>query len=180
VSHLNVEIKARCADPDRVRAILTARHADFRGNDRQVDTYFHCRTGRLKLREGQIENSLIHYRRPDEFGPKQAVVTLVHPPPGPGLKQALAEALGVLVVVEKTREIYFIDNVKFHVDAVDGLGTFVEIEAIDDSGRIGAERLRAQCEHYVALLGVSPADLIDRSYSDMLLDRQRAPEGRAP
>ena len=179
MSHLNVEVKARCADPDRVRAILTGRRADFRGTDRQVDTYLHCRTGRLKLREGNIENSLIHYRRPDEAGPKQAVVTLYHPPPDPALKQILTESLGVMVVVEKTREIYFIDNVKFHLDAVDGLGTFVEIEAIDETGRIGPERLRAQCERYVALLGVSPPNLIDRSYSDMLLDRERAPEGRA-
>lgn len=62
---VNVEIKARVSDPDRVRTILLAHDADFRGLDKQCDTYSHCDQGRLKLRQGTVENSLIFYRRPD-------------------------------------------------------------------------------------------------------------------
>lgn len=172
MSHLNVEVKARCARPDEVRRLLSERGADFKGTDRQVDTYFHCPTGRLKLREGNIENALIHYDREDRAGPKQAVVSLYQIRPDAALKEALSRALGVLVVVKKTREIYFIGNVKFHIDDVERLGSFVEIEAIDERGDIGRRPLQAQCQEYMELLGIEPQDLIEGSYSDMLLARQ--------
>lgn len=175
--HLNIEIKARCADPARVRDVLHTHHADFRGLDRQIDTYFRAPNGRLKLREGSIEYALIHYQRPDQPGPKPSTVTLYKPTPDPAsratLKDLLAGALGVLVVVDKEREIYFIRNVKFHIDTVKGLGRFVEIEAIDSGGEIGCERLDEQCRFYMAQFGIQEADLIDKSYSDMLLAQQR-------
>ena len=166
--HLNVEIKARCGRPDEIRQVLRARGADFRGTDHQIDTYFRCPRGRLKLREGNIERSLVHYSRCDQAAPKTAEVHLCHPGPGPELKELLAAALGVQVVVAKRREIYFLDNVKFHIDRVEGLGDFVEIEAIDATGRIGRQRLQAQCQEYVKLFGIRDEDLIACSYSDML------------
>jgi len=169
MSFLNIEIKARCDDPDRIRRILVEQHADFRGTDHQIDTYFHCRRGRLKLREGNIEHHLIHYDREDKSGPKKSLVTLYRPQPGSNLKQILSQALGVLIVVDKQREIFFIDNIKFHLDAVKKLGSFVEIEAIDTTGDRGEEQLREQCEKYIQLFQISPDDLIDGSYSDMLL-----------
>ncbi len=175
MGHLNVEIKARCRRPEEVRRILAERGACFKGTDRQVDTYFPCRSGRLKLRQGNIENALIHYDRPDGPGPKPAKVTLYRPRPDPALRDVLEKALGVRVVVRKKREIYFIENVKFHIDEVDGLGQFVEIEAIDQSGRLGRERLTAQCRAFMELLGIRQQDLIEGSYSDMLLRRQQPP-----
>jgi predicted adenylyl cyclase CyaB len=168
MGHLNIEIKARCGDPDRVRGALRARGADFRGVDHQVDTYFHCPRGRLKLREGNIERSLIHYDRPDQPGPKPARVTLCHPADTASLREVLTAALGVWTVVDKRREIYFVDNVKFHVDQVQGLGSFVEIEAIDADGEIGEQKLREQCEEYVRVLGIEDEDLVTCSYSDLL------------
>ena len=169
MSHLNVEIKARCADPEAVRAALRGRGADCRGVDRQTDTYFRCATGRLKLREGNIENALIHYARADQAGPKESHVTLCPIPPGAPLRPVLEEALGVLVTVRKRREIWFVGNVKIHVDEVDGLGSFVEVEAIDADDSRGRERLQSQCADCMALLAVRPEDLLERSYSDMLL-----------
>jgi len=172
VSHLNVEIKARCADPEAVRAALRGRGADFRGLDRQTDTYFRCADGRLKLREGDIENALIHYARVDQAGPKESRVTMCAVGPGGALRPVLERALGVLVTVRKRREIWFVGNVKIHVDEVDGLGSFVEVEAIDEEGTIGKGRLQAQCAEFMALLRARPADLLERSYSDMLLERR--------
>ncbi len=67
-AHLNVEIKARCDDPEALLQRLQRLGAVLEGVDRQVDTYFHAATGRLKLRSGNIENSLIHYVRQDSAG----------------------------------------------------------------------------------------------------------------
>lgn len=134
--HLNIEIKARSHQHANIQQLLEARHADFKGVDHQIDTYFNVQFGRLKLREGTIENHLIHYQRDNQAGPKQSNVTLFSSDPASTLKEILTKALGILVVVDKQRAIYFVDNVKFHLDVVAGLGTFVEIEAIDSDGSI--------------------------------------------
>jgi adenylate cyclase class 2 len=76
MSHIIIEIKAKCADHEPIRQILLEKGADFRGTDHQIDTYFKVPNGRLKLREGNIENTLIHYERENEEGPKQSNVTL--------------------------------------------------------------------------------------------------------
>lgn len=169
--HLNIEIKARCANQEHIREILQAQHADFRGRDHQIDTYFIVPNGRLKLRQGNIEHSLIHYERSNQAGPKASNVHLYHPHDGEALKATLNAALGTKVVVDKQREIYFIENVKFHLDEVQRLGTFVEIEAIDSDGTIGEAKLLEQCQHYLALFAIADDDLLTHSYSDMLLEQ---------
>ena len=172
MAHLNIEIKARCTALERIRELLRSRNAEFRGLDRQLDTYFNVPQGRLKLREGLVENNLIHYEREDQDGPKQSYVSLLPVSPHSSPKEILTRALGVLVVVDKQREIYFIDNVKFHIDEVTGLGAFVEIEAIDLSGDLGPEKLRKQCQTFLDLFAISPEDLVVVSYSDLLLARR--------
>jgi len=169
--HINIEIKAKSEQNGKIREILLAKHAEFKGIDHQVDTYFQVNSGRLKLREGNIENHLIHYQRDNIKGPKQSDVTLFRSEPGSTLKEILVKALGILVVVDKKREIYFIDNVKFHLDQVKNLGNFVEIEAIDRDGTIGRETLLQQCGHYLELFHISAKDLISVSYSDLLLQK---------
>jgi predicted adenylyl cyclase CyaB len=137
MSHINVEIKARCSNQDKIRDILRQHKAEFKGVDHQIDTYFKARNGRLKLREGNIENFLVFYQREDKLGPKQSDIILYKTDPESTLKSMLIASIGVLAVVDKQREIYFIDNIKFHVDQVKGLGQFIEIEAIDKDGSIG-------------------------------------------
>jgi len=169
MSHLNIEIKAKSLELDRIRDILKSNNADFKGIDHQIDTYFKVNSGRLKLREGNIENHLIYYEREDKSGPKKSLVVLYKYNPDQSLKEILTRSLGVLAVVNKLREIYFIDNVKFHLDNVKGLGYFVEIEAIDEDGSIGSEKLHEQCKHYLKLLNISKEDLLENSYSDLVL-----------
>lgn len=166
--HLNIEIKARSYRIDEIRAYLLGAGADYKGTDHQVDTYFQVNEGRMKLREGNIENSLIFYRRQDQAGPKASEVFLYHPPRDPKLKELLQHALGAKKVVDKHREIYFIENVKFHLDEVKGLGTFVEIEAIDLNGSIGKEKLLEQCHFYLKAFEIADEDLLEKSYSDMI------------
>lgn len=167
--HINIEIKARCANPEKIKQLLVAKNADFKGVDHQIDTYYKVPKGRLKLRAGNIENTLIHYERDNQAGPKQSNVALYKNEADSSLGEVLQKALEVLVVVDKKRVIYFIDNVKFHVDEVKGLGNFVEIEAIDSDGSLGIEHLQMQCRRYMSYLSIENQDLIEQSYSDLLL-----------
>ena len=169
MKHLIVEIKAKCDHPDKIRKILKSKNADFKGVDNQTDTYFKCNDGRLKLREGNIECNLIHYNRENKSGPKESHVTLYQPKRDSTLKDILKKSMGILVVVKKEREIYFIDNVKFHIDRVENLGSFVEIEAIDFTGDTEQEFLLKQCNEYLDLFNIQEDDLLSNSYSDMLL-----------
>ena len=168
---LNIEIKAKTDSPQKIRDVLNSEKAEFLGIDYQIDTYFKVNSGRLKLREGNIENSLVHYNRENQKGPKQSDVTLFKTSKGSSLKDILLGSLGRLVVVDKQREIYFIDNVKFHIDKVKYLGDFIEIEAIDNNGDIGRDKLFQQCNYYIDLFGINEEDLISKSYSDLLLKR---------
>ena len=167
-----VEFKAKVADHRIAEQKLLTLSPDFRGTDNQVDTYFNVSKGRLKLREGNIESSLIWYERPDEASSKLSQVRLYKHTPSPDLKELLANLHGIKVIVEKARKIYFIENVKFHFDTVPGLGDFIEVEAISENGSPSRTRIQEQCDHYAAFLQVSPEDYMSLSYSDMLLTRK--------
>ncbi len=166
---LNVEIKAKCADPEKIRAILKQRNADFKGEDHQIDTYFKVAQGRLKLRVGNIENALIHYQRGNQHGPKTSQIKLYKTGAGSELAGVLSHALEALTVVDKLREIYFIENVKFHIDQVQQLGSFVEIEAIDQNGERSEAQLFEQCQYYLELFDIHESQLMADSYSDMIM-----------
>lgn len=167
MQRINIEIKARCVHPEEIRDLLNNLQAEFIGTDYQTDTYFNVPHGRLKLREGNIENALIHYFRNDQAGPKRSDISLYKTQPRSDLKQVLTAALGLLAVVSKRRQIYFIENVKFHIDEVQQLGAFVEVEAIDRDGSIGEEKLREQCQYYLNLFKIRKEDLVEVSYSDL-------------
>jgi predicted adenylyl cyclase CyaB len=171
MTQLNIEIKAKSNNQNFVREVLKSLNAKFIGVDNQLDTYFKVSSGRLKLREGNIENSLVHYDREDKEGPKQSNVSFYKSSDKSSLKEILTRSLGILVVVDKSREIYFIDNVKFHIDSVKDLGSFVEIEAIDPDRTIGKEKLFEQCNYYLDFFKIRKEDLISNSYSDLLLEK---------
>lgn len=170
MSYINIEIKAKCFHPEKVEAFLLSNGARFVGVDHQKDTYFNVPAGRLKLRQGNIENTLIFYNRPDQDGPKQSDFYLSKMNDGAATGRLLEAALGVKVVVDKYRKIFYIDNVKFHIDEVPELGSFVEIEAgnlADPSKTI--DDLKKQCDFYMKCFEINDGDLIHHSYSDMIL-----------
>jgi adenylate cyclase, class 2 len=169
---LNFEFKAAATDLAALEKKLLTLNPRYIGEDNQVDTYFNIEKGRLKLREGNIENSLIYYERTNIAGAKQSDILLYRHSPDKALKDILTKLHGVKVVVDKKRKIYFIDNVKFHFDVVEGLGTFTEVEAIDSDGSIGVKKLQEQCDFYARFLNIQPEDYIAFSYSDMLLERR--------
>lgn len=167
--HINFEFKARTQSLATMEKLLQQHNPRFVGTDQQSDTYFTVPFGRLKLREGNIENALIHYDRKNVAGAKQSDVILYQHEPDAALKQILSKALGIKAVIVKTRNIYFIDNVKFHFDTVQDLGTFIEVEAIDTTGTVPVDKLRQQCTYYAQLFGIQEQDYVAKSYSDLLL-----------
>lgn len=173
MSHTNIEFKAHTKNIKTAEEKLLTLDPLFIGEDLQTDTYYKVPHGRLKLREGNIENALIYYERENLAGSKQSNVILYPHIPSAQLKILLEKVHGVKVVVTKRRRIYFIDNVKFHFDTVDNLGEFIEVEAIDKDGTIAVSTLQRQAEEYSNFFEITSQDFIDLSYSDMLVEKQK-------
>jgi predicted adenylyl cyclase CyaB len=165
----NIEIKARCADLDaareRARAVATRRL----GVDRQTDTYFVTKQGRLKLRESSLSGGqLVPYLRPDQRGPKRSQFRVI-PLEEPGsVKELLTRILGVHRVVRKVREIWLHENVRIHLDEVEGLGSFVELEAVYDGARESLPAEQQKVRFLMERLGIREEDLVDVSYEGLL------------
>ena len=164
----NVEIKARI---ESVEALVprAAALAD-RGPIEivQDDTFFVCPAGRLKLRAlSATEGQLIFYRRPDRAGPKESFF-LISPTSSPDtLREALTLAYGQAGRVRKHRTLFLAGRTRIHLDRVEGLGDFLELEVVMADG----EPAEAGVEVAHALLtdlGIAPTQLIDRAYVDLL------------
>ena len=162
-----IEIKARANSHEKARLVLQQHEARFSGVDHQIDTYFIARNGRLKLREGNIECSLIAYERVETDRLKESSVVLYKPADPSTLKRALASSIGVRGTVDKMREIFFVGNIKFHLDDVKGVGRFIEIEAISEGGVPGREVLEKQVDDFMKLMEITDSDLVRESYVDL-------------
>jgi predicted adenylyl cyclase CyaB len=164
----NIELKARLADLEAARRMARSIATKAIGSRHQIDTYFRCHNGRLKLRQADhMPAELIWYARPDEPGSKASDYRLVPVANPETLKTALSAALGVWTVVEKLREILLWRNVRIHLDQVAGLGNFIEFEAVlkteqDDS--VGHKQL----EELRNTFAIDPSDCVSGSYSDLL------------
>ena len=170
----NIEFKARDPQPARTLELALGLGADDRGEIAQTDTYFTRARGRLKLREQQPGDAeLIQYRRADMPGARESEYRRVPVADAPALRDALDAALGTLVVVEKRRRLLLHEDVRIHIDEVEGLGSFLELEAVAaQASDLSAEhdkvgRLRAELE-------IGDDALVPQSYSELLL---RAAEG---
>jgi len=164
----NFEFKASVNELTFYEQKLLTLNPKYKGEDHQIDTYFNAPKGRLKLREGTIENALINYQRENTADAKLSEVILYQHTPDKALKDILTAQLGIKIVVDKRRKIYFIDNVKFHFDTVAGLGTFIEVEAIDAKEQFTITELKGQCDYYYSLFELEKSNLIDQSYSDLI------------
>ncbi len=169
---IDVEIKARYEDHSRVRNILKKNNALFGGEERQIDVYFNSPRGRLKLRIGTEESFLVYYIRDNIKGIKPSEYFLYKTNESNKLEELLRIALGELVTVEKNREVYFIDNIKFNIDDVKGLGKFIEIEAITNNPD-EIEHMDEIVRSYVKLFEIKESDIQSHSYSDLLLEKKK-------
>jgi predicted adenylyl cyclase CyaB len=164
----NVEIKARINDLQNAFRIVE-NLADFSPTIlEQVDTFFHCQNGRLKLREfNNSKAELISYLRPDSFGPKLSNYTRVEVENPTALKEVLDTTLGIKGVVKKRRTLFMVGQTRIHLDEVEGLGEFLEIEVVLNENQPILEGEKIAIE-IMNNLGVSKPDLIDGSYIDLI------------
>ncbi len=166
----NVEIKARVDDLEALRKRVEGLADSGPSRVVQKDTFFHSRRGRLKLREmsdGVAE--LIYYARADAIEPEESSYLRVPCPQPEEIRQALASALGIRGQVRKQRRIYLCGPTRIHLDSVEGLGEFVELEVVlSAEGRI--EDGITVAHSLMARLGIDPDDLVEESYIDLIED----------
>ena len=165
----NLEIKARCEDLDSMRGRAVRIATQWIGVDHQVDTYFVTRSGRLKLRESSLSGGeLIPYVRPDGEAPKRSDYQVIPVEDPEGLKELLTGLLGVHRVVAKEREIWLYQNVRIHLDQVEGLGTFIELEAVFEDGADDETEQQLKVAFLRDTLGIPDEDLVAISYEALL------------
>lgn len=167
----NVEIKARL-DGERALAEAAARAAAlgaagprFIGQD---DTFFNCPNGRLKLRAfADGGGELIFYRRADATGPKESFYVLAPVADCDAVREALTLAWGQAGRVVKRRELWLVGRTRVHLDRVEGLGAFLELEVVlrDDEAVAAGE---AEAHGLLRALGVAPAQLVTGAYVDLM------------
>ena len=164
----NIEIKARIVDYKGAKTRIERLTRNVPQILQQVDTFFQISTGRLKLRQlSPSEGQLIYYQRPDQNGPKLSEYHISHTAEPKSLKHVLGSALGVRGVVHKTRLVYLVENVRIHLDRVEGLGDFIEIEVVfdEDIERPVAEE---QAQTWIDNLEIGDGDLIEGAYIDLI------------
>lgn len=164
----NIEIKAHARDLgallERARALgVSETRID------QHDVFFRVPSGRLKLRIlAPDRGELIHYERPDTPGPKACEYSIVQTAEPGALRQVLADALGVLGEVRKTRRLFLVGQTRVHLDDVEGLGAFLELEVVLRPGQ-SADEGAAIARDLMVRLGVDEGDLVSGAYLDLLL-----------
>ena len=168
----NIEIKARIASV----ASVAARAAAFADSGpieiAQDDTFFECSSGRLKLRAfADNTGELIFYRRANEHGPKESFYLRTPTPAPDTLRQSLTLAYGEVGRVRKQRTLFLAGRTRIHLDEVQHLGAFLELEVVLQEGE-PAQNGVLEAEALMARLGVESSQLIDRAYVDLLGELQ--------
>lgn len=168
----NIEIKARLPEP-QVQLGLARGLCDTAGESiHQLDVFFHCPQGRLKLRifdDGHGE--LIHYHRPSESGPKLSDYVICRVDDPVSLREILTRSYGVRAIVEKERLLFLHGRTRIHLDQVEGLGSFLELEVVlanNNDLAVGQQ----EAETLMSGLGIERDWLIDRAYVDLLEELQ--------
>ena len=165
---VNVEIKAHVEDLDALRERVRALAGGDASVLRQEDTFFLVPSGRLKLRviDGE-QGELIYYDRGDEPGPTPSEY-LISPVADPeALKSVLTAAFGVRGIVRKTRELFIVGRTRVHLDDVEGLGAYMELEVVLEPQE-SPERGCAEAQELLEALLIQPGDLADRAYIDLV------------
>jgi predicted adenylyl cyclase CyaB len=170
---VNIEIKARVHDLHQLRRMVEALSDSPAAVILQEDTFFSMPQGRLKLRVlAPDRGELIYYERENIAGPKRSTYHLVTTSDPGSLSALLTTALGLRGVVRKQRWLYKVGNTRIHLDAVDGLGLFLELEVVLTAGQTSTDGA-AVAQGLLRQLGVVQADLIEVAYIDLLEKHRR-------
>ena len=167
----NIEVKVRLAEPRDLPQRLLHLGARFAATLRQRDVFFAVPEGRLKLRFNNDDAELIHYHRANAANLRGSDYERLPIGDGVAIQRVLGQALSIVGEVHKVRQLYRLENIRIHIDEVEGLGAFMEIEAVVD-----ASHDEEQC-HDAALgllrdLGIGSETYESKAYVDLLNDRQ--------
>ncbi len=164
----NVEAKARVTDLAPIRARIEPLADGPAQILDQEDIFFAAPDGRLKLRIfGEGNGELIHYRRGDIAGPKTSHYTIAPTTAPDALKAILTSILALVGVVRKRRWLYRVGQTRVHLDEVEGLGEFVELEVVLRPGQAEGEGI-AIAQGLMARLGITVGQLVDVAYIDLI------------
>ncbi|MDD3287517.1 MAG: class IV adenylate cyclase [Alphaproteobacteria bacterium] len=165
----NIEIKAKIGS---IGALLPAveKIADSQPQEIfQDDTFFFCSSGRLKLRMfSEAEGQLISYSRPNKSGPKECIYTIYETSSPRALGDVLASSCGILGKVVKRRTLYMCGNTRIHLDKVEGLGDFLELEVVLSDTETAESGIKT-ANDILSKLGISNNQLIEGAYVDLAL-----------
>ena len=163
----NIEIKARARNFERQTEIAKALATGNPEHLEQEDTFFNVPRGRLKLRSlGGGPAELIQYDRDDSPEPKESRYSFLRTRDPQNLMQVLSGALGVRAVLRKKRTVYFCGQTRIHLDQVEGLGAFIELEVVLESGQ-DIQYGTAVAEELMAKLEIEAKDLVAGAYIDL-------------
>lgn len=164
----NVEIKARVTDVTAVRKRANALPVRATEELEQTDTFFVVPHGRLKLRESSGSTAeLIFYERSDSAGPKLSEYQRIGCADPERWRTLLGRALGVRGVVKKQRSVLLVGRTRIHLDRVEGLGDFLELEVILEEGE-SAARGEAVARELLSALGIGVSSCVSGAYIDLL------------
>ncbi len=170
----NVEIKARVPRPDRLLELVLELADHGPTVFSQDDTFFACPNGRLKLRAfSDAEGQLIFYRRDDLRGPKLSEYLMATTPEPDALRATLALAYGTVGRVRKTRTLCLVGQTRVHLDDVEGLGHYMELEVVLTPGQ-SPEDGHAIADDLMRRLEIAPGTLVTHAYVDLLARREAA------
>lgn len=166
----NIELKISLNNFSDIILALKLAGAEFKGKLVQTDTYYNCKTGRLKLREiNNKDFELIFYKRPDKNGSEVShyQIAKIEKNQLRNAKIILKASLGEKVIVRKKRNLWLYKHTRIHLDEVNDLGSFLELETVVK----GINLMRAEEEHYkiIKLLSIDKFKKCNKSYSDLLL-----------
>lgn len=164
----NIEIKARLGDLQALQQVAESLSKSKCQVIRQEDTFFFAPYGRLKLRQSSADHGqLVYYLREDNRGPKHSEYYIFETDDPEALKGILTKAYGVRGVVRKVRHLYLVGQTRIHLDEVEGLGQFIELEVVLQPDQGEAQGLQI-AQDLMDKLGITPEDLIDVAYIDLL------------
>jgi predicted adenylyl cyclase CyaB len=166
----NIEIKARITRVIDLIAPAAAIADQGPTEILQDDTFFACDAGRLKLRAfSNSQGELIFYQRSNQSGPKESFYVRTPTAAPDSLRETLTLAYGTVGRVRKHRTLFLAGRTRIHLDSVEDLGDFLELEVVLDEGEPLENGVR-EAHRLMQQLGVTPSQLIDRAYVDLLAE----------
>ncbi len=174
----NIEIKAKVSDMETLRALAQSLTNAAPEVLHQEDIFFGTLNGRLKLRIfGDGKGELIQYNRRDARGSKQSDYQIHEVDDPETLRSVLGAALGEVIQVKKKREVHWVGQTRVHLDEVDDLGSFMELEVVLKPGQSAREG-EAIVAGLMEQLRIHEEDLVAGAYADLLRE-QAAPKSKA-